>query len=226
MLNLKQLEHHTDSNNRAIDSLELANMEDIRYNYYFLSNYYTEGADSLKQSEGLSFKDELEQIEDKKMIISSTLTQTQQIKELLESKAQEYHTFVDKGIRYDVEWHRKFTLAVSCLLLFGIGAPLGAIIRKGGLGVPVLVAIIFFLIYHIIATLAEKAAKDGSLEPFFGMWMSIIVLTPLAIFLTYKSASDSAIFDMDHYKMQGEKLLEKIRKKFPFLVSKRQPKKH
>src|SRR5699024_8308239 len=194
--------------------------------YYFLSNYYTEGADSLKQSEGLSFKDELEQIEDKKMIISSTLTQTQQIKELLESKAQEYHTFVDKGIRYDVEWHRKFTLAVSCLLLFGIGAPLGAIIRKGGLGVPVLVAIICFLIYHIIATLAEKAAKDGSLEPFFGMWMSIIVLTPLAIFLTYKSASDSAIFDMDHYKMQGEKLLEKIRKKFPFLVSKRQPKKH
>jgi lipopolysaccharide export system permease protein len=68
---------------------------------------------------------------------------------------------------------RKYTLAVSCLLLFFIGAPLGAIIRKGGLGLPVVIAIVFFLVYHILSTVAEKSAKEGSLDPVFGMWTAI-----------------------------------------------------
>jgi len=71
-------------------------------------------------------------------------------------------------------------------------------------------AIIFFLIYHVIATLAEKAAKDASLTPMWGMWMAIIVLTPLAIFLTYKSTTDSKLFDADQYKLKAEALWKRI----------------
>jgi lipopolysaccharide export system permease protein len=100
-------------------------------------------------------------------------------------------------------------LAVSCLLLFFIGAPLGAIIRKGGLGLPVVIAVIFFLIYHIVSTVAEKSAKEGSLDPVFGMWTAIIVLTPLGIFLTYKATVDSALFDIDYYKQVIVSLFKK-----------------
>src|SRR5690606_14012456 len=101
---------------------------------------------------------------------------------------------------------RKFTLAVSCLLLFGIGAPLGAIIRKGGLGLPVVMAIIFFLIYYILSTTSEKWALEGDWDVVIGMWFSIIVLTPLAVFLTYKSATDSALFDLEVYRIKYEKI--------------------
>ncbi len=99
-----------------------------------------------------------------------------------------------------VEYQRKFTLAASCILLFFIGAPLGAIIRKGGMGLPVVIAIIFFLIYHIITTVAEKSAREGNLNPILGMWLAFIILTPLAVFLTYKATVDSALFDVNYYK--------------------------
>jgi len=99
-----------------------------------------------------------------------------------------------------IEYQRKFTLAASCILLFFIGAPLGAIIRKGGMGLPVVIAISFFLVYHIITTVAEKSAREGSLNPIFAMWIAVIVLSPLAAFLTYKATVDSALFDINYYK--------------------------
>jgi lipopolysaccharide export system permease protein len=107
----------------------------------------------------------------------------------------------DKQIRnFIVEYNRKITLAFSCLVLFFIGAPLGAIIRKGGLGLPVVMSVIFFLFYHIISTIGEKYAKEGDLSPILGMWMAIIILTPLGVFLTYKASVDSLLFDANLYK--------------------------
>src|SRR5690606_33529292 len=128
------------------------------------------------------------------------------IKDVLNVKASEDTFYRDKDIRYNIEYQRKFTLAVSCLLLFCIGAPLGAIIRKGGLGLPVVVAIIFFLIYHIITTVSEKSAKEGNIDAFCGMWMAIFVLSPLAIFLAYKATTDSALFDIEQYRLKAEKV--------------------
>lgn len=110
-----------------------------------------------------------------------------------------------------VEYYKKFTLSAACLALFLIGAPLGAIIRKGGLGLPVVVSVIFFLIYYIISTIGEKAVKSGDASPFIGMWISIIVLTPIGIFLSYKAANDSAIFDADLYKRFFGSLFTKIK---------------
>jgi lipopolysaccharide export system permease protein len=110
-----------------------------------------------------------------------------------------------------VEYHKKFVLSAACLALFLIGAPLGAIIRKGGLGLPVVVSVIFFLIYYIISTIGEKAVKAGDASPFIGMWISIIVLTPIGIFLSYKAANDSAIFDAELYKRVFNGLFVKIK---------------
>lgn len=106
-----------------------------------------------------------------------------------------------------IEYQRKFTLAASCILLFFIGAPLGAIIRKGGMGLPVVIAISFFLIYHIITTVAEKSAREGNLNPIVAMWIAVIVLSPLAAFLTYKATVDSALFDVNYYKQLFKKFL-------------------
>ena len=97
------------------------------------------------------------------------------------------------------EWHKKFSLSIACLVLFFIGAPLGSIIRKGGLGMPLLVAIIFFLIFHLLNMFGEKFVRQGVLMPLIGAWLSIIVLTPVGVFLTYKATQDSQLFNKENY---------------------------
>ncbi len=98
-----------------------------------------------------------------------------------------------------VEWHRKLSTPISIIIFFLIGAPLGAIIRKGGLGMPIVISVIFFVIYYIISLTGEKMAKEGTWDALAGMWISAYILTPIAIYLTYKANNDSAIFDRDLY---------------------------
>ena len=98
-----------------------------------------------------------------------------------------------------IEWHRKFSLSLACLILFFIGAPMGSIIRKGGLGMPLVVAILFFLIFHLLNMFGEKFVKGNTLTPFTGMWLAILVLAPVGIFLTYKAMHDSQLFNKEFY---------------------------
>ena len=114
--------------------------------------------------------------------------------------------------RHDIEWHRKFTLSFACMILLLIGAPLGAIIRKGGLGMPVIFSIIFFILYHMISITGEKLAREGVLTPFWGMWLSSAVLLPMGLFLSYKAATDSALFDTDAYRKLFQRFLSIFRK--------------
>jgi Predicted permeases len=215
MLNLRQLRHYTDSNALQMDSLRRTVLREIRPYYHYFSTYY-DARDTTKQVAGAGFRYTQRFIDlmpdDKRSVaINSAMNQVRYIKDALNLKANEDAFYRDKDIRYNIEFQRKFTLAVSCLLLFCIGAPLGAIIRKGGLGLPVVVAIIFFLIYHIIGTVSEKSAKEGNIDTFWGMWMSIIVLSPLAVFLAYKAATDSALFDLEQYRIRAEKVLAWIK---------------
>ncbi|MDR3184066.1 MAG: LptF/LptG family permease [Prevotellaceae bacterium] len=111
--------------------------------------------------------------------------------------------------RANVEWHRKFTLSIACLIFFFIGAPLGAIIRKGGLGMPAVVSSFFFVIYWVVDISGKKLAQDGVWEPAMGIWLSSFVLLPMGIFLTYKATTDSALFNTDRY-IDGLKKIIKI----------------
>ena len=107
---------------------------------------------------------------------------------------------IDQSTRtHWVEWHKKFTLSLACLFFFFIGAPLGAIIRKGGLGVPVVISVTIFIFYYIINVSGEKMAKSGEWIPWFGEWLSSMVLCPIGIFLTYKANKDSAVFNIEAY---------------------------
>ena len=101
--------------------------------------------------------------------------------------------------KYRTEWHRKFTIAFSCIVLFFVGAPLGAIIRKGGMGLPVVIAIVGFLIHYMLNIVGEKLVKEDTVAPLYGMWLSSIVLFPIAIALTYKATTDSALFEGSTY---------------------------
>lgn len=111
--------------------------------------------------------------------------------------------------RHSIEWHRKYTLSFACIILFFIGAPLGAIIRKGGLGMPMVISVVFFLIYHMISITGEKMAKEGAMTSFEGMWLSAFILLPFGIYLTYKATSDSALLSADAYNSFFSKLFKK-----------------
>ncbi|MBP5572794.1 MAG: LptF/LptG family permease [Bacteroidales bacterium] len=102
--------------------------------------------------------------------------------------------------RHRKEWHKKFTLSFACLIFFFIGAPLGTIIRKGGLGLPVVISVLFFVIYYIVSTVAERMAEYGDLNMFLGVWLSSLILFPIGLFLTFKATSDSTLLDGDSWK--------------------------
>ena len=114
----------------------------------------------------------------------------------------------DKQIRlHEIQFWQKITMSLACLIFFFVGAPLGAIIRKGGLGFPVVVAVIIFIAYYMIDTGAMKVSREGGMPVWLGMWLSTLVMAPLGIFFTVKSNNDSAVFNMDAYVSLWKKLL-------------------
>lgn len=108
--------------------------------------------------------------------------------------------------RHWVEWHRKFTIPFTCLIFFFIGAPLGSIVRKGGLGTPIVISVVLFIIYYIVDNVGYKMTRDGVWEHWFGMWFSSFILMPIGVFLTYKAMNDSVIMNADTYLESFKKL--------------------
>ncbi len=135
----------------------------------------------------------------KQKVISAALSRAENMASDLTFKSYTMESN-DYSIRkHKTEWHKKITISLSCLLFFFIGAPLGGIIRKGGLGMPVIVSVLVFIIYYIIDNTGYKMARDGKWIVWMGMWTSSAVLAPLGIFLTYKSNKDSVVLNADAY---------------------------
>ncbi|WP_316744610.1 LptF/LptG family permease [Pedobacter antarcticus] len=212
MLNLKGLTHKQDSLTKELDSID--RFAKISMGTYLKQNGYTKGYTKINIKPITFSKGVLQAIpvDKRASAVQEALNQAASAKQSLEMKVQDHKDRRTALIRIKIEYQRKFTLAVSCVLLFFIGAPLGAIIRKGGLGLPVVMAIVFFLAYHIISTVAEKSANQGNINPMLGIWMSIIVLSPLGVFLTYKATVDSALFDISAYKALITNLFGKKKK--------------
>lgn len=210
MLNLRQLAYYTDSISNFNDSVRRTILPEIIY-YYGIFNRPNQ---EIKNStHTLSYQKSILELvpeDSRSSVVSQTMNEVRYIQDIVSMRANADVGYMSNLRRYIMEYQRKFTLSVACLLLFSIGAPLGAIIRKGGLGLPVVMAIIFFLIFHIISTVAEKSAKEGNIDPVLGMWTAIIVLTPLGIFLTYKAATDSALLDVEFYRLWLKSFLKKV----------------
>ncbi len=109
-----------------------------------------------------------------------------------------------------IAFYEKFVIAISCFLMFFIGAPLGAIIRKGGLGLPIVFAVLIFIIFHFINTFGKKIAQEDEISPFLGTWMSTIILAPLAVLLTYRAKNDIGLINMDVIILPIQKLFKKL----------------
>lgn len=109
------------------------------------------------------------------------------------------------------EWHRKLTLPVSIIIFFMIGAPLGAIIRKGGLGLPAVISVIFFVIFYVISIWGEKMAKEGTWDALYGMWLPIPIFMLVAIYLTVKATNDSSLLDTDWYDVRLRRMAKRVR---------------
>lgn len=110
----------------------------------------------------------------------------------------------------EIALHKKFSIAVACFILFFTGASLGAIIRKGGVGLPLVVAVLLFLVYHFIGIFAENSAEDGSLSPAMGSWLSTGIMLPLSIYLTYRATTDQGFINLDFIVVPIRKVFRKI----------------
>ena len=194
-MNIKQLQQSEDSLSKAMD-LKREEFKDKLYSYYS----FHDSLPSLSLASIAPFNiNDLNSRKRKRLKKSaSSLVRT--------SKSYIYNT--KRNLKYKkkkltkakIEWHRKFTLSFACVVLFLIGAPLGAIIRKGGMGMPVLISILFFLIYHISSITGEKSAYQYVLSVREGMWGSSLILTPLELFFTYKAAKDSTLFEISIHR--------------------------
>jgi len=197
MMNIKQLQDYKKTTQHQIDSSEQANYRMIMpYIRYFGMPKTSVAIKKPLPAPQLNKLSLVEQI----AAVTNAASEARSVQNLVNDNNVKNNDN-NNNIRHSaVEYQKKYTLSAVCLVLFLIGAPLGAIIRKGGLGLPVVVSVVFFLIYYIISTIGEKSVKDGDASPILGMWISIFILTPIGLFLSYKAITDSAIFDADSYK--------------------------
>lgn len=150
----------------------------------------------------------------KDVVYSQTLNDVGNARSVLEMAANDFKTQRDDYTQHQIEWHKKLSLSIACLVLFFIGAPLGSIIRKGGLGLPLVMALLFFMIFYLLNIFGEKFTKDHVLIPIIGMWLPVIVLTPVGFFLTYKAMHDSQLFNKEYYYRVFRKLRSTYRRFF------------
>jgi lipopolysaccharide export system permease protein len=199
MMSLRQLNDNAALVKRQIDS-------GIEANYKVVSGYLKYYSVPIKKNPAQKYLpsrgDEFAKADVHLKIsqLANAASEARSVQDLLKSRADQNKDLEQNEQRARLEYQKKFTLSAACIALFLIGAPLGAIIRKGGLGLPVVVSVIFFLFFYIISTIGEKYVKDGDLSPVIGAWVAIVVITPIGLFLSYKAATDSEIFDVESYK--------------------------
>ena len=148
------------------------------------------------------------------MIRDQALNTVSSVRSSLEITGGDYNNRLSEINSTKIEWHKKLSLSFACLVLFFIGAPLGSIIRKGGLGLPLVAALIFFMIFYLLNIFGEKFTKDYIFDPVTGMWLPVIILSPVGFFLTYKAMHDSQLFNKEYYYRLFKNLKLAMRKLF------------
>ena len=206
MLNIKQLNHSIDS----LSNKHLAAKN--RYLKNFIAKYsYMAINDSLRAYPADSINQPVIDTITLPVIDNFSLEYKTEIIEIAQRNARaskknivDFNSELKKRkqiiTKHEVVWHQKFKLSIACFIFFFIGAPLGAIIRKGGLGLPVVVSVVFFVLYHVVSMTGEKAVKTGEWNVEFGLWLSTLIVLPLGLFLTYKATTDAQLMDTESWK--------------------------
>lgn len=146
-------------------------------------------------------------------IIKLALNNAKGTLQTIDAKKVEFKNKTKRLNKTEIALHEKYVLGFACIILFFVGAPLGAIIRKGGMGLPMVVAILLFLTYHFIGIFAKNSAEDGTMHPFIATWLSTLIMFPLSIWLTYRATTDQGIFDFDSFLQRIGRWFNVLRKK-------------
>ena len=200
MLSNQQLSNAIDSLNKKLSQRTTLIKENVieKYNFKILEE---PNKKIILPTDSATFR--------KARVYDYTLNKLRTLKSIANSNKSdlEYRQYIIR--KHKIEWHRKIALAIACIILFLIGTPLGTIIRKGGFGMPVMVSVFFFVFYHVINIIGEKAAKEATLSPIEGMWLANLVFLPIAIFLIYKTSRNITLFDISKYTNPFSKLFTK-----------------
>ena len=202
-----------------MDSIK-ENNDSIGYSFYLDAKRYNLRLPTISKEDSLKIMNELaagninsdtlyerQSTTGRQEALKNALSSVQSMKMDMEIKA-DYAKSLHRYYRHhQLEAIKKFTLALSCLIFFFIGAPLGAIIRKGGLGVPVIISVLVFIVYYIFDNTGFRMAREGQWTVWFGMTISTVALTPVAAFFTYKANKDSVVFNIDLYKSLAMRML-------------------
>ena len=208
MQNLSQLNYFIDSLNKKQIITQNAYTADYKKSKIYTRRNYIPEEEILRIN-----KDSVELIfvvdsvyaslydSDRTMAINYSQTSAREGLKYFSEKQSSLHRSQKKLNRYKNEWHKKLTLAFACIIFFFIGAPLGAIIRKGGLGMPVVISVLFFVVYYVLTLIGEKIAREGVSGTIIGMWSPSLILVAVGAFLTYKATTDSAILNKETYSI-------------------------
>lgn len=205
--NMKQINQSVDSMNHELDSIGKQYYKDATFTYY--RTPHVSKTDSLKLVKLLTTH--AKSVSFDTIVAHTPPDRLQTAKEEALANVKSVSADLEwKGInteqeerdirQHEVEWHNKITYSLACLLFFFVGAPLGAIIRKGGLGMPTVISVAIFIVWYIIYTSGMKMARDGNINMVLGMWISSIIIAPFGAFFTYKANKDSVVFNLDAYK--------------------------
>lgn len=207
--NMKQIQQSVDSMNAELDSVGRQFYKDACVTYYRRPQLPAKDSvallNLLRSRQGqstLAFDTIVAHTDPQKLQMARqiALSSVKSVSADLEWKAMGADQEQRSLLGHEVEWHNKITYSLACLLFFFVGAPLGAIIRKGGLGMPTVISVAIFIVWYIIYTSGMKMARDGNINMVLGMWISTMVIAPFSVFFTYKANKDSVVFNIDAYK--------------------------
>ena len=210
MLNIKELDY-------TIDSLKVKKKNDfdkLAFDLYGRSSAPTLNTNLVKGSVDQNFEsgnlmDLIQSNTTKSQIVQNALSSVNVSLQTINNKKKSGTNF-DKNLnKHIIAYYEKFALAIACIILFFIGAPLGALIKKGGIGLPIVIAIILFLTYHFIGIFAKNSAEDSSIDPILASWISTIIMLPLSIYLTNRATKDRALFELDSILIPIKNILTK-----------------
>ncbi|MCC8173402.1 MAG: LptF/LptG family permease [Odoribacter sp.] len=219
MMDLSQLNYTIDSLQGAIDKRQTTGANRLLATSYMKSKQTNVEKDSLLRVETQGIVGNIDSIfyafdpDEQQKAIETALQYSRDVKSTLDTDLTFFKKQSEQVRKSEIEWHKKFTLSVACIILFFIGAPLGGIIRKGGLGMPTVVSIFLFIIYYILSMIGERSAKEGVISVIFGAWLSSLIYLPFGIFLTYKSVTDSEIMNSEAYTNFIKKIVGFFKKK-------------
>ena len=209
MKKIGELTHDIDSLNKRYNNKISTHFTEFNSKYLYtvrnLNDEFYDENDSLPKNAKLEFDSyglfDTLPLPDKKTVLVRAIGNIKEGASYLTTQIESLHTDVKSIKSYEINWNKKFTLSVACLVFFLIGAPLGAIIRKGGLGTPAVISVLFFVIWYVISLSGEKLVEENLVSTFAGMWASTYILIPVGLFLTYKASTDSVIMNIETYLM-------------------------